>query len=336
MPRGTKRSTARSDTVGQSKEVAVVEPHGDLLPPEEPKKPLFPLVVGSFDGLLPGQEGYEVEKDRMAIGFVFGNSTIPMWMDKAKVKLDEVSAYDFLTNPSTGYREGQTIPPHSVTKTDLSNGFTTWTDLPPLHIWRGGMYLADAIWEPAFKDEDFPVYLNTMIDKAIIDWQGDRTKTPIELFPYWLTSGEGTTGNNLYRLWLLPDEIAKKPDPPHPKMWRKELQEKKYPLAGLGYGGGGTKPSITPTVKAPSIPAGVRYRCPGCGHWYAQGDLPGHAQVCGKGEDADWAMMCHSDCGCRNLDEACKPKAGFPRPKPEPKVEEPVEKPAVEATPTGS
>lgn len=314
------RSTDRSKVKATDELAPLVTPEEEK--PEE-AKPYFELIVGSFAGKLPGEPGYDPEKDRMMIGFQYGNSTVPTWW-KGKGKLEEVTPYDFLTNPTTGKREGQTMAPHGSGFTDLSSGISSWSDLPPLHVWAKGTWLTEAVIDPSFDlDELTNVTVKQKVQKNLLDWP-EHGKVPQDLFAYWIVSGEGTTGNNLYRIYELPDSIAKKGLPHHPRMWPKDLQEKKvvsYGGGGTGYGNGyGGSTATTP--KTPSVPAGVRMRCTGCGHWFTMGDLSGHAQVCGKGDDADWAMMCHSDCGCANLDEASTAKPGFPRVKTEAKVAE--------------
>ncbi len=284
----------------------------------------FPYTVRTFTGKLPGQPGYDEDKDRLRIGFQYGNLTVPYWMDKS-VQMEDITAYDFLTYPKTGMRDGQKIPPHGSQYDDLTDVSNwEWINLPPLQIWREGEWLSKLMWEADFDYSDLPFMVKDLAEKAIPEWP--PTGVPPEIFGFWVVSGEGTTGNNLYRVYKLPEEIAKRVDPHHPLMWPKKFRPDPPPKTVTTYGGShplGRGSTYTPPKPSPPpIPAGVRYRCSGCGHWFSQSDLPGHAMVCGKGEDADWAMMCHSDCGCRTLDEASRPKPGFPRVKPAPDMPE--------------
>lgn len=277
----------------------------------------FPLVVRSYNGKLPGQEGYEEGKDAMLLGFKYGNSSSPHWMPTG-VKKEDVTAYDFLTDPKTGKRAGQALEPHGSTHVGLLHGISNWVDLPPLAIWREGKWLADILWDVNFDESDLPSWLQTKVEHALKDWP--KSGCPVSLFPYFVTSGEGTTGNHLYKVYELPSDKCGTTRPHHPMMWpekdRKPWEFGRPSEYEVGRVTRSTPTTTTPVKKAPPLPAGLRYRCPDCGHWYDQSDLPGHAQVCGKGEVADWAIMCHRDCGCQNLHEASTPKPGFPRPKP--------------------
>jgi hypothetical protein len=302
MPR-----TKGKNEKAKSTELVVVEIEGDA-----EVLGFFPLVVRSFNGKLPGSAGYDAEKDQLLVGFRFGNSTTPSWLPY-NTKTEEVSSYDFLTDPKTGMRAGQKIPPHGSAYTSLEHGISAWTDLPPLFIWRQGMWVSEILWKKDFDVEDLPSFVKTKALEAMGDWP--VSGVPPLLYQYYITSGEGSTGNNLYRVFEIPKELCHQ-KPHHPIMWKEEYRKSKI-------SDWRTKPTPTTvtkpasTVTAPKLPAGLRYRCPTCGHWFDQSDLPGHATVCGKGEDADWAIMCHRDCGCENLDQAAKAKPGFPRPKKE-------------------
>lgn len=321
-PKGMEQRTVEKELVTPSDEEVEAAAAEAAAAETEENTLFFPLIVEVFAGLIPGMEGYDAKKDRLMIGYQYGNTTIPSWW-KGQGKIEEVTPYEFLTHPSTGMREGQNIAPHGTGFTDLSRGISDWADLPPLEIWQRGTWLSDAIWESNFElDEVKNTFIRPKIEKAMTAWP--KTGVPIELYDFWITSGEGTTGNNLYRIYELPAEISKKGLPHHPRMWPKKFQEKMYQGLGSTPSGyvTGTKTTATTTPKTPTIPAGVRYRCVGCGHWFTLSDLSGHAQVCGKGEDADWAMMCHGDCGCTTLDQASSPKPGFPRVKTEAKIAE--------------
>jgi hypothetical protein len=320
----------------------VKEVKDDLLPEEQPteetgpteeelkKNGVFGLVVEWFSGKLPGVDAdYDAEKDHLLLGFKYGSSTTPSWVGK-DVLLKEISTYDFLTNPLTGLRAGQKVPPHGSQTVDLTKGISKWDDIPPYAIWKRGNWLSEIIFKPGFDDDELPVNLRNKVEDALKNWP--KSGTPATIYPYWVVSGEGTMGNNIYRIYELPKDIASDPKPKHPLMWREDLRRDKGTgtygfnngylwkgeAAGDWYyngqsGGTQTGASKPPAAKAPALPAGVRMRCPGCGHWFAMSDLPGHNQVCGKGEEADWALMCDVRCGCETLDDVAKPKPGFPK-----------------------
>jgi hypothetical protein len=277
----------------------------------------FDFVVLTYEGLLPGQKGYEEKKDQLRTGFQFGGNGVPNWMPKEIKSVKDISAYDFLTNPKTGLRQGQKDPPSGAISHSLERGLNSWHDIPPLWIWNKGEWLCDLYEEEKnfFDPKDLPIHFQTKIKEAYAKAHGSGI--PSELYPYWVTSGEGTAGNYLYRVYLLPNEIAGETRAKHPMLWKKALKTPKSLFEDTYT----KKSSTTPNV---SLPFGVRIRCTGCGHWFKENDLPGHAQVCGKGEEVDWAMMCCDECGCRTLDQASTPKPGFPRAKKEePKKEEP-------------
>jgi hypothetical protein len=90
----------------------------------------------------------------------------------------------------------------------------------------------------------------------------------------------------------------------------------------------------SPTTYTATMPVGVKFRCPTCGHWYKETDFVTHNKhsLC-PGLDngiADWTIICDDKCGCellpsfptphhtlgeKTLDHVSAPKPGFPRPK---------------------
>jgi hypothetical protein len=184
-----------------------------------------------------------------------------------------------------GLRPNEKTKPAGEMVTMLDHG-TAFAPLPPRSIWIEGEWLADA---SAATDEDY------------------RT---------WVVSGEGTPGNFKTRKYIVPEQVAADVNPKHPADW--SLALKKSPTTQM-------QTTKTTVSKAPSLPVGIRFRCPGCGHWYREIDLAGHAKVCpGKEEgESDWAISC--EC-CISLDDTAKAKQGFPRPKPKVEAKKEVKK----------
>lgn len=337
MPRATRSSKGVRVKVldlekAEGKEMSLEEAL-DVLDAEEsefvPKQGVFDFVVLTFTGLLPGSDGYVREKDKMMIGFRYGNSTKPAWMPSG-TKIEDVTPYEFLTNPRTGKRPGQTMAPHDCANYDLTKGINSWVDLPPLYVWKQGRWLSDLVKDPEFDLKALSSWMKSKIERCLESWPS--TGVHSDLFPYFVVSGEGTTGNNLYRIYELPMTECGSNQPHHPLMWKESLRKPTETYSGgsnawkgeswreetnkATYGGGlATKPVVS--TAAPKVPAGVRCRCGECGHWFGYQDLIQHSAICGSEED--WAIMCHTDCGCATLDQASTPKPGFPRPK---KVEE--------------
>lgn len=233
----------------------------------------------------------------------------------------KLTPYDFLTDPKTGERLGGPygLPskPNGTNVVDLRHGIPTYAALPPLAIWRLGEWLTDV------EMEDWPAATDHM--------------SPEDLHQCYLTSGEGTTGNYIWRIYKCPTEIAGQIKPKHPLMWRKDLKTYKPPVystPAAHWKAPETAKPVTPA--APALPAGVRFRCGGCGHWFKEDTLKGHAMVCPtkNGGFNDWAIMCDSTCGCTTLHQVAECKPGFPRPQEEKKeVEVKAEATPVEAPP---
>jgi hypothetical protein len=139
----------------------------------------------------------------------------------------------------------------------------------------------------------------------------------------WVVDGQGTPGNYLLNVYICPESIAEYMNPKHPLLWGAQLTKGKASTHFVQrQSSTWHKPySDTPTTptpaKAPPLPAGVRFRCAGCGHWFTDTNLATHAKtgLCPGLSDAgqDWAIMCDKDCGCVTLDESSSCKPGFPR-----------------------
>lgn len=273
-----------------------------------------------------GEEGYDPEKDPLFMGYSSGTAYMTYQANRLGKKEEDIGPYDFYTDRATGLRPAEKEKPKGGSFTDLDMDDVEKCTLPPLAIWKGGQYLLDLVARPNFKEVIFPnlpyKLQRDMEDVEPVRWQN-------LLWYYWVTSGEGTPGNFAYRVYELPNAVAKQATPKHPLMWPESDKRSKRTTtsyssgygSGGGYGGGlGRKTVSTPSTpaapKAPSMPAGVRMRCV-CGHWFKMDDLAGHSQVCPALEEngeSDWAMMCIAECGCHTLDDVCKCKPGFPRP----------------------
>lgn len=276
----------------------------------------------------------EEDADGMLVGFFWGQ---PERMD-AKGK----TPYHFLPDKE-GYRGGLKYKPSGVRVYNLKDGIPVNCTLPPIDLWDKGEWLNEQP-KPHSRLKD--------VDADIA-------------YALWVVDGAGQPGNWELICYYLSTKIAADLIPDHPLFWTKTQRtlveaHKVKGIEGLPSGLSlitstptTTKPAATAPKKkdddwhswggskatqAPSLPAGVRIRCPGCGHWFKEGDLSGHAMVCSStnGGSNDWAIMCVAECGCRTLDEASTPKPGFPRPKPEPAKKEggePVSETIEEPTP---
>jgi len=190
---------------------------------------------------------------------------------------------DYMADKETGLRSGEKEKPKGfmTTNLDLSSNSMKHMPLPPRSIWKTGKWKMDK-WDPAkVGDEDY------------------RT---------WIVSGEGTPGNFIERRYIVPEEAAYDQACRHPADWPKSFFPKAAGKTKTGYYG--TQSQTTAKATAPALPFGIRFRCPGCGHWYKEDGLAGHAKVCPKDGEQDWAIAC--EC-CHSLDDTAKAKAGFPR-----------------------
>lgn len=319
MPRAGKRSTARSGA-GSSKTQAV-------------KVLKTPPAL-----LVPGDKDYDPNKDGMVVGFQLGSGA--HYASRMGKDAEKLNPYDFLTDEKTGMRPSETAAPHGAATIVLAVSQSTlidkWTTLPPLRIWRQGFWLSEKIFDPTFDYEEMPYSIVREIDDTIkVGWP--ESGTPAALYNYWVTTGEGTPGNYLWRVWEIPGALCNTLDAPkHPLMWDQKFKRGSWGGLGSGpaYGGHAqTKPAEPeqPALPKPvkvTIPAGVRVRCAGCGHWWKIDDLAKHADVCAGVETAgetDWAMMCDPLCGCGNLTDVAKCKPGFPRKKEDPPAAEETE-----------
>lgn len=252
-------------------------------------------------------------KDPMMVGYLFPWKTH-----------ENKTPYDFCVDES-GMRPGERTKPSGMAKTDLDRGIKD-VNIPPLKIWRKGL------WAYELDDQELEALCGTNRLLSSEDWYA------------WIVPGEGTPGNYLVRVFLLPHSIAQLENPLHPMMWPENL---KFPpprpgggWIGTGFGTPSTPPRpIAPATPAPPapppLPQNVRFRCPGCGHWFKEGQLAGHKTHCCPGSEnwnfqeqgSDFAILC--EC-CLTLDEVSVCKPGFPRAKKE-EVKPDEEKSSVEA-----
>ena len=218
----------------------------------------------------------------------------------------DASPLDFATDPATKKRKGNTTEPNGVVKHNLHPGVNGCV-LPPLATWAAGKYI----------DE-----LKAEARKSFLPYVA-----PHDEHDAYIVTGEFTPGNFIARIYILPKSISGTQNPKHPLEWNEWLQkgEAVTSYSGVGTGawnGGrgatGPPPPLKPATpfppKARPVPARVRYRCDGCGHWFKEDDLGPHAEFCCpglKGDDSDWAIMC--EC-CETLDAVSTRKPGFPRP----------------------
>ncbi len=235
------------------------------------------------DGADPGDEGQRsAGPDPMLTGYQFQ-------VEKGS------TPYDHMPNED-GLRGNARTKPSGMIRHDLSNGIPDYATLPPLAIWRRGIWFDELTKK---QQEAFPTV------------RGPEERSS------WIVPGEGTPGNYLFRVYLCPDEIADRPFPHHPIMWPQKLKQA-APPARMGFSQPTPLPpatSLPPVQRAPSLPANIRFRC-SCGHWWKEFDLPKHKMNCCPADNAngesDWAIMC--EC-CTTLDEVSRCKPGFPRPK---------------------
>lgn len=209
-------------------------------------------------------------------------AVFPSAIDKNKTPAD------FMSDEVTGIRPGQTKEPYGTVKADLSNGIEGKT-IPPRSVWVTGD------WKDV-KGDDYTV---------------------------WVVSGEGTPGNYLTREYDLPMSLCHDTVPKHPSAWT-DYMRKHRPLAskgggkpwqsGTSYGSDSSKSSVS---SAPSLPFGLRIRCPGCGHFFKMDDLPTHAKnACPANPDTPtmggfsmWVIKCECH---ESLQEAATVLKGFP------------------------
>lgn len=303
-------------------------------PAQRPRSVLHPDGRPKFD--KRHTKTYDPDKDPCLVGFQLGGQSWSSHEKVGKNKNSDIDAYDFYSDAVTGMRPGETREPFGAVTVNLQSHVGQYDCLPPLAAWQQGMWLWDAIFEPGFRFTELPPHTQKELKEAMEDplFSGSG-KVPEKFFPHYIVTGEGTPSNSVYRIYILPKDLASAGDPKHPMMWPERYKAMSW---GSSTGGGGYgKPAPGTTLKPPnavqlpppvkvSLPASMRTRCGGCGHWWAIDDLVKHTNVCPgvKGqEESDMAMMCDTRCGCDSLDEAARCKPGFPRPKA--KVEEAVE-----------
>ena len=206
----------------------------------------------------------------------------------ARILTSGAQPKDFFTNKQTGLRPNEQKPPEGVMVLDLTTN-NQQCNLPTVTIWEAGEWLVsmdDDEQELIKKD----AYLNG--------------KSAMFLHNVYVVSGEGTPGNYKWRAYRLPEEQAGYLEPKHPMDWPKKPGGL-FPI-------GGTKTTTT-TQSTHKLPYGIRFVCPGCGHWYDEMDLASHVNNCcpgSEGEDVTWALKC--EC-CSSLDDTVKIKPGFPK-----------------------
>lgn len=251
----------------------------------------------------------EIDPDLMK-QYVFPGTT---WADKTPLDYEE---------NDEGFRKGVSVKPTGIIKHNLLSG-TNDCVLPPLAVWDRGRWLQD---------------LSEDGQETLKEYLLDPNK---EAYCTWVVTGEYTPGNYIARIYVIPRILANQPIPDHPLTWSAYHKNGKATTAygkpvqartwqgGTGYGVGAgsrtTAPATTAPAKPPTteskMPAKVRMRCGGCGHWWKMDDLKAHLEYCCpgvNGDDSDWAFQC--EC-CDTLDEVQECKPGFPRPKKEPKPE---------------
>lgn len=250
-------------------------------------------------------------RDRFMLGYQFVNAT------------NGQTPENYKTDPETGLRPNEHSNPSGHSFSSLKNGLNYKT-IPPLSVWDDGFWFDE--WET----------------KAPEEHRKEPVKCPssFEERNLWVCSGEGTPSNFTWRLFEVPDTIAAVVKPNHPMLWSKELK--------LGVGNKSSdwqpwhtnsKTTTPPASNMPqpvkgSMPIGVRIRCDGCGHWFEERKLVDHIETTCPGlhEDQPWGVMCASECGCVNLDQAMTCKPGFPRVKAaEPAAQEPSVQEATKA-----
>lgn len=277
----------------------------------------------------PGTEGYDPDKDVMIAGFRHGSTVVTGDMRKKfpEVKtVNDLTPYHFLSDPETEMRPtGGTKPPWGTALLDLSYSIAEYAVLPPIAIWKAGDWLINLYDDLNFAYEELSKTIRDKIEAAVAG--AAKFSFPEELWGYYVVSGEGTPGNNYYRVYICPTAISHSPAPRHPLMWSKDdFDVRSYSTGGGWSGSSQGFGSASKSTTDNSLPAGVRVKCQGCGHWYKVDDLAGHAKVCSatNGGDADYAVMCCSECGCRTLDEASTPKQGYPKHTEKPEAEKEV------------
>jgi len=234
---------------------------------------------------------------------------------------------DFIADTKTGIRPGAAQfggkKPNGVATIDISNGIEQYMVIPPVAIWNMGKWYDELSKEAK---------------------QGLRVEKSDERQAY-VVPGDGTPGNYMLRMYIVPKKIAEHAICDHPKYWTKFQREKgdndKPALYGASYTGWGGYQS-THVVKKPEppkpppLPQGMLIRCPGCGHFFdGETQLSGHANYCCPGSDnwgtidgADWVVRCKC---CNTLAETALCLTGYPRKPKDEKKEVAVE----QAVPSG-
>lgn len=172
-----------------------------------------------------------------------------------------------------GLRPGEKTKPFGFLVVDLRNGIAGRI-IPPKSIWEKG------------------------------DWKGAKG----EDYYTWIVPGEGTPGNREYRHYKLPDIIAADPTPDHPSDWPKEHRE-----STPTYKSAASYSSSSHSSSSGGFPLGTRFRCPGCGHYFRQDDLPGHVNAtCPAIQDDPPMYIMDCECHKGDLQTASTLMPGFP------------------------
>lgn len=298
----------------------------------------------------------DVEMKKAMAGFYFhGNQTkTPM---------------DFLYDEVTGRPPATSKDPWGVRTIDLREGISN-VDLPAAVFWRRGEWLSD------MEEKDQPL-VNVTEELSHDMWVVTGEGMPNNYLYYvYLLPSVGQKAPTTYEvpqhpvLWaqrykkgkgklgtqIIGSEFGQTADFASGKkndlLWDDDDDDRPvWFYSGGSYKSQHTTPK-TPMLPATpqqtqaitkaktavqKLPAGMRLRCRGCGHWFKEDDLKPHAEnVCpgmdGNNGESDWGLMCAPECGCKTLHEAVTLKPGYPKLKP--KKKEVIENEQTEATTT--
>lgn len=163
------------------------------------------------------------EKDRRLIGFQFPGG---MYSNK--------TPFDYMPDKNTGLRLSSQNGPWGISVHSLRDGIEAAV-IPPLAVWENGIWLTDIedFFQPVWDSHPYGTY--------------DRRKNWDKRV--WVTHGDYTPGEFVYRVYMLPDEVADyQIDPKHPMMWPTDLKK------GSGNAGFECKKSQTWGSKAKEDP----------------------------------------------------------------------------------
>src|SRR5215831_5386920 len=128
-------------------------------------------------------------------GYQFGNQQ----MYQGKTPLD------YIADPVTKIRPGSTMKkePNGYTTVEFQEGVRPWHIIPPVAIWNKGQWY-------------------DQLDKKLQDAVHVSAVDEREAF---ICSGEGTPGDYLLRVYIVPIDVAKHQEPKHPSQWTKKQKE---------------------------------------------------------------------------------------------------------------